>query len=175
MVEQDLIKKITAEVLAKMQDSAPESCQGDSGVFDTVDQAISAARKAYEQLKILTKEKREEIIQTIRDAAYDNADTMAEMAVEESGMGRVSDKIIKNRLAARKTPGTEDLTSEAWTGDCGLTLIEMGPYGVIGAITPTTNPTETVICNSIGMIAAGNAVFFSPHPSAKNTSLWTIK
>ena len=175
MVEQDLIRKITAEVLAKMQAVSQEDGKGDSGVFETVDEAVNAARVAYERLKTMSREEREKIVQAIRDATDDNAEIMAKMAVEESGMGRVSDKVIKNRLAARKTPGTEDLTPEAWTGDRGLTLIEMGPFGVIGAITPTTNPTETVICNSIGMIAAGNAVFFSPHPTAKNTSLWTIK
>lgn len=97
------------------------------------------------------------------------------MAVNESGMGRVADKILKNQLAARKTPGTEDLETEAWSGDKGLTLIERGPFGVIGAITPTTNPSETVINNGIGMIAAGNSVVFSPHPTAKNTSLKTIR
>ena len=77
-------------------------------------------------------------------------------------MGRVTDKIIKNQLVAWKTPGTEDLRTEALSGDHGLTLVEMGPYGVIGAITPTTNPSETIIGNGIGMIAAGNAVLFSP-------------
>ncbi len=56
----------------------------------------------------------------------------------------------------------------AITGDHGLTLIEPAPYGVIGAITPTTNPTETIICNAIGMLAAGNSVVFNAHPYAKN-------
>lgn len=67
------------------------------------------------------------------------------------------------------------MRTEVFSGDDGLTLVELSPYGVIGAITPTTNPTETIICNSIGMIAAGNAVVFSPHPRAKNTSLYAIK
>ncbi len=62
----------------------------------------------------------------------------------------------------------------AWSGDRGLTLVEMGPFGVIGAITPATNPSETVICNSIGMIAGGNTVVFNPHPNAKKTTIFTI-
>ena len=49
-----------------------------------------------------------------------------------------------------------------------MTLYELSAYGVIGAITPSTNPAETLICNSIGMLAAGNAIFFSVHPGAKN-------
>ncbi|GMA97626.1 aldehyde dehydrogenase EutE [Pelosinus sp. IPA-1] len=173
-LDQALIEKITSEILAKMQVEKVQSCQED-GIFETVDEAVAAARIAYEQLRKLSLEKREKLIQAIRDASYENAEILAKMAVEESGMGRVADKIIKNQMAALKTPGTEDLTTTAWSGDQGLTLVEMGPYGVIGAITPTTNPTETVICNGIGMIAAGNSVFFSPHPTAKNTSIWIIK
>jgi propionaldehyde dehydrogenase len=172
-IDQALIEKITLEILTKMQGRKPPSCHG-GGIFATVDEAVAAARKAYQELRTLSIEKRETLIQAMRDVAYENATILAQMAVDESGMGRVSDKIIKNQLAARKTPGTEDLTTQAWSGDSGLTLIEMGPYGVIGAITPTTNPTETVICNGIGMIAAGNAVFFSPHPTAKNTSIKII-
>ncbi len=172
-IDQSLIAKITAEVIARVQEQNKEPA-GINGIFTTIDEAVAAARTAQQQLKKLTLEKRELLIQAMRQAAADNAGLLAEMAVNESGMGRVEDKILKNRLAAAKTPGTEDLKSEAWSGDCGLTLIEMGPYGVIGSITPTTNPSETVICNGIGMIAAGNAVVFSPHPTAKNTSLTTI-
>jgi propionaldehyde dehydrogenase len=171
-IDQALIEKITLEILTKMQGGKTPACHG--GIFATVDEAVAAARKAYQELRTLSIEKRETLIQAMRDVAYENATILAQMAVDESGMGRVSDKIIKNQIAARKTPGTEDLTTQAWSGDSGLTLIEMGPYGVIGAITPTTNPTETVICNGIGMIAAGNAVFFSPHPTAKNTSMKII-
>jgi propionaldehyde dehydrogenase len=172
-IDQALIEKITLEILTRMQGEKNPSCHG-SGIFATVDEAVIAAREAYQELRTLSIEKREMLIQAMRDVAYENATILAQMAVDESGMGRVSDKIIKNQIAAHKTPGTEDLTTQAWSGDSGLTLIEMGPYGVIGAITPTTNPTETVICNGIGMIAAGNAVFFSPHPTAKNTSMKII-
>ncbi|MCJ8347851.1 aldehyde dehydrogenase, partial [bacterium] len=59
-------------------------------------------------------------------------------------------------------------------GDNGLTLIECSPYGVIGAITPTTNPTETIINNSIGMLAAGNAVVFNPHPRARRCCAYVV-
>ena len=55
-------------------------------------------------------------------------------------LGRFEDKILKNQLVAEKTPGTEHLVPESFTGDHGLTLCEPAPYGVIGAITPCTNP-----------------------------------
>ena len=57
----------------------------------------------------------------------------------------------------------------------GLSLVELAPYGTIGAITPSTNPTSTIICNAIGMIAAGNAVVFNAHPGAKQCSAQTIR
>ena len=99
---------------------------------------------------------------------------MARLGVEETGMGNVADKTIKHQLVANKTPGTEDLHPVALTGDQGLTLIEMAPYGIIGSITPSTNPSETVLCNSIGMLAAGNGVVFNPHPHAKKTANYAV-
>ena len=89
--------------------------------------------------------------------------------------GRVEDKVLKNRLVTTKTPGTEALKPDATSGDHGLTLTERAPFGVIGAITPTTNPTSTIICNTIGMLAAGNAVVFNAHPSARRCSLPTVR
>ncbi|VBB05306.1 aldehyde/histidinol dehydrogenase [Lucifera butyrica] len=176
IVDDNLIARVTAEVLAQMQNSpSGEKTNTPYGIFDTVDEAVAAALKAYKELRGLSLERREEIIQAIRDAAYENAEVLARMAVEESGMGRIEDKIIKNRLVARQTPGTEDLKTEAWSGDKGLTLVEMAPFGVIGAITPTTNPTETIIGNGICMIAAGNTVVFSPHPTARKTSVRAIQ
>ncbi|MBI5956440.1 MAG: aldehyde dehydrogenase, partial [Chloroflexi bacterium] len=70
---------------------------------------------------------------------------------------------------------TEDLKPLVWTGDRGLALVERAPYGVIGAITPVTNPTSTIICNAIGMVAADNGVVFNAHPNAKGVSLETIR
>lgn len=173
-MDEQLISKIAAQVLAKLQDQEPAG-RGSLGIFAELDDAVAAARQAYRQLKTLTREKRESLIMAVREAACTNAALLSELAVRETGMGRVADKIIKNRLAATKTPGTEDLHTEACSGDRGLTIVERGPYGVIGAITPTTNPSETIINNCIGMIAAGNAVVFSPHPSAVETSRKTLE
>ena len=89
---------------------------------------------------------------------------------EETGYGSVEHKIMKNELAAKKTPGIEDLHTQAFSGDDGLTIVEQAPFGVIGSITPSTNPTSTVINNSISMVAAGNAVVYNPHPAAKRAS-----
>jgi acyl-CoA reductase-like NAD-dependent aldehyde dehydrogenase len=110
------------------------------------------------------------MIAHMRRTARENAQLMAHEAWQETGMGRYEDKIQKNLLNANKSPGTEILNPTAWTGDDGLSLVEFAPYGVIGSIIPSTNPTSTVICNSIGMVSAGNAAVFNAHPGARASS-----
>lgn len=89
-------------------------------------------------------------------------------------MGNKEDKRLKNKAALDNTPGIEDLATTALTGDGGMVLFEYSPFGVIGSVAPSTNPTETIINNSISMLAAGNSVYFSPHPGAKSVSLKLI-
>ncbi len=103
------------------------------------------------------------------------AERLAHMAYQETGLGRPEDKIVKNRLVAAKTPGPEDLEPEAVTGDTGMMVTEWAPFGVIGAITPTTNPTSTIINNTISVISAGNACVFNVHPNAKKVSAENIR
>jgi len=136
-------------------------------LFPDVDGAVQAARRAFEQLGGLPLALRERMISHMRRTARENAQVLARLACDETGMGRLEDKIEKNLLNANKVPGPEILAPTAWTGDDGMALVEYAPYGVIGAITPSTNPTSSVICNAIGMVAAGNAVVFNAHPGAK--------
>ncbi|MFA6316743.1 MAG: aldehyde dehydrogenase [Elusimicrobiota bacterium] len=140
--------------------------QGDGVVFSTVDAAVSAAGRAQQAFHGLGLEARARIIEAMRAAAVENAERWARMAVEETKMGRVEDKIQKNLICARRTPGVEDLGSRAYTGDKGLTLVEHAPYGVVAAVTPSTNPGATIINNAISVLAAGNAIVFAPHPAA---------
>ena len=170
MVDEKSISLIVENVLSEMGISGNKSAKKQLGVFDTMTEALDAVEVAYKQFRNYTVAQREKMIAKIRQYTLENAQMLAELGVEETGMGRVSDKIIKHQLVAEKTPGTEDLDPKVWTGDKGLTLIEMAPFGIIGSITPSTNPSETVICNSMGMIAGGNAVVFNPHPGAKKTS-----
>ncbi len=104
-----------------------------------------------------------------RDASGADAatGTPAEESANETGMGNKEDKFLKNKAALDNTPGVEDLTTTALTGDGGMVLFEYSPFGVIGSVAPSTNPTETIINNSISMLAAGNSVYFSPHPGRK--------
>ena len=131
---------------------------------------MNAAQAAFEALDGMKLVKRDEIIAAIRKASLRESESLAFAAHKETGFGRYEDKIIKNRLVANKTPGTEVLQAQAKTGDGGLSLFEYAPFGVIGSITPSTNPTATIINNTISMVAAGNAVVFNVHPSAKECS-----
>lgn len=146
------------------------------GIFNTMDEAIEASDVAQKELLNTSMANRQKYVDTIKETVLkrENLELISRMAVEETEIGRYEHKMIKNRVAAEKTPGTEDLVTEAITGDNGITLIEYCPFGVIGSITPTTNPTETIICNSMSMIAGGNTVVFSPHPRAKNVSIKLI-
>ena len=170
MVDERSISLIVENVLSEMGIGNKKPHKKQLGVFDSMTEALEAVEKAYKEFRGYTVAQREKMIAKIRQYTLENAQMFAELGVEETGMGRVSDKIIKHQLVAEKTPGTEDLDPKVWTGDRGLTLIEMAPFGIIGSITPSTNPSETVICNSMGMIAGGNAVVFNPHPGAKRTS-----
>ncbi len=155
--------------------TAPASiADGALGVFKTVDEAVAAAKAAFPIFSNLCLSKRGQIIESIRAVMRENATALAKAAFDETGYGRFEDKIQKNQLVIEKTPGTEDLPPTAWTGDHGLTLMEPAPFGIIGAITPTTNPTSTIICNAIGMLAAGNVVVFNVHPSARQCSVQTV-
>ncbi len=144
------------------------------GIYSTIGEAIAAARKAFPVYSALPLVTRNRSIAEIRRVMLENASALAKAANDETGLGRFEDKIEKNKLVAEKTPGTEDLVPTAYTGDHGLTLTEPAPFGVIGAITPCTNPTSTIINNTISMIAAGNAVVFNAHPSAKMCSAQTV-
>lgn len=150
------------------------ACLG-KGVFTDLDAAVNAAHVAFARFTALGLDVRRAVVEEMRREARRHVDTLAKMAVDETGLGRVDHKVKKNNLVIDKTPGPEVLQPWAQSGDNGLTLEEYAPYGVIGAITPVTNPSETVICNGIGMIAAGNAVVFNAHPSAKKTSTYTAQ
>ena len=169
------IGAIVAEVLDRLErDPADPAAARPLGIHATLDDAVAAARRAFEAWRETPLEVRDRVIAAIRDTIHSSAEILSKLAVDETGLGRVDDKILKNRLVGAKTPGTEDVDTVAWTGDHGLTLMERAPYGVIAVITPVTNPSETIINNGISMIAGGNTCVFCPHPNARRVSSLTI-
>ena len=139
---------------------------------------IKQLREAQKKFATYTQEQVDEIFRQAALAANHNRIKLAKMAVEETGMGIVEDKVIKNNFAAEyiynqyknmKTCGVleEDKTS-------GITKIAE-PIGVIAAIVPTTNPTSTAIFKTLIALKTRNAIIISPHPRAKRATIEAAK
>ena len=135
---------------------------------------IEELRKAQKEFAKFNQEQVDEIFRQAALAANHNRIKLAKMAVEETGMGIVEDKVIKNNFAAEyiynqyknmKTCGVleEDKTN-------GITKIAE-PIGVIAAIVPTTNPTSTAIFKTLIALKTRNAIIISPHPRAKHSTI----
>ncbi|WLR55408.1 aldehyde dehydrogenase EutE [Mesobacillus subterraneus] len=161
---------------AARQETSTIQPQGDLGVFASMEDAVEAGHKAQlEYMRQFQLKDRERIVSSMRQAVLVEKENLANMVYEETKLGNVVDKIAKHELTALHTPGTEILKTEAFSGDDGLTIVEEAPFGLIGAVTPVTNPTETILNNSIGMLAAGNAVVFNVHPSSKNSCAYMVR
>jgi aldehyde dehydrogenase len=156
--------------LADSGSSIGEVQMSGRGLFPDVDSAVGAARRAFEVFSTISLETRKLMIANVRRRCTEAVDLMSRLAVEETGLGRVTDKVTKNLLVINKVPGPEILEPKVFTGDYGLTLLEHAPYGTFGVITPCTNPTETVICNGVGMLSAGNTAVFNFHPTSRIVS-----
>ncbi len=155
--------------------SVPVRSAGEEGIFGSVDEAVQAAGEAFLEYREMGLDRRFGVVDSIRAAMERDARELAQLAHDETGLGRAADKEIKNLLVTRKTPGPEDLAPQATTGDRGMTVTEYAPFGVIAAITPTTNPTSTIINNTLAMVSAGNAVVFNVHPAARNVSVDNVR
>ncbi len=181
-IDEKQIEQIVSQVLTTLQRDGTVTTptpttvatSSRSGVFTTVEAAIGAAKTAQEQLIKLGFAKRREIIEAIKQVSLENAKRLAEFAVQETKMGNPEHKVMKNEGAVNLSPGMEDLVSESMSGDDGTLLIEYVPFGIINSITPTTNPTSTVINHAIIMVSAGNSVVFSPHPNARECTEETM-
>ena len=137
---------------------------------------LKEAALAQEKLSSMDQQKIDRIVKAISDAGVSNARVLAQAAKEETGFGRVEDKVIKNLFASRhvydaikniKTVGILKKENHVW--DIGV------PVGVIAGIVPSTNPTSTVIYKAMIALKSGNAIVFSPHPGAKNCILKTVE
>ena len=121
-IDESMVKNIVQEVMAKMNIS--DSPAGKHGIFKEMNDAIEAAKKAEKVVRNMSLDQREQIISIMRRKIHESAEIMARMAVDETGMGNVGHKIMKNHLVANGVPGTEDIKTIAWSGDRGLTMVE---------------------------------------------------
>ena len=174
-VDEKFIRSVVEQVITRLgaNGSGPHVGGGAKnrfGLFTDVNQAVAAAREAFEQLSRRTLEERGRIIGHIRRIAIDQSVELGTMEMEETKIGRLAHKIDKMKTVGRRALGVEFLHSEVFSGDHGLAVIEHAPFGVIGAVTPVTHSLPTLTGNAISMIAAGNTVVFNPHPSGKRVA-----
>lgn len=140
---------------------------GKLGVFDTAKEAVEAAAKAQKELVTkYTLEDREKWIASIKAQLGPRTEELSRLEFEETGYGRYEDKIPKNGGAIMASSGTEAVPTGVIATDKGLTVEYYAPFGVIGGVTPVTNPIATIISNTIIMMAGGNTAVFNAHPKS---------
>jgi aldehyde dehydrogenase len=196
-VNEALIRDIVSEVLGRLggppapQNSAPapkQDCachnkpsangapglRGKFGVFQTADEACAAAQESFEQLKKVGVEARRKIENIVKTLAEKNADEWGRIELEETKIGRLDHKIEKLKII-KLVPGVDWLRPDARSGDHGITLEEYTPFGVVGAITPSTHSIPTLSGNIVNIVAAGNSVVFNAHPSAARCAAVAVR
>ncbi|MDO5309785.1 MAG: aldehyde dehydrogenase EutE [Planctomycetia bacterium] len=184
-VNEALVRSVLQEVLSRLDMSsssasalgggAPKSYAGRYGLFEDPNEAVDAARNAFEELSRRTIADRKKMLDQIRRICIEQSVELGTMEMQETKIGRLEHKIDKLLNVGYNAQGVEALSSEVFSGDYGLTVIEHAPFGVIGAITPVTHSLPTIANNSINMIAAGNTVVFNPHPSGRQVAIEGVK
>jgi succinate-semialdehyde dehydrogenase len=144
---------------------------------ETIQAMMQKARTAQALYAEFSQEQVDKCVRAIAKVVYDNAETLARLAVDETKMGVYEDKVAKN--IGKSKVIWNDLKDKKSIGilrtiqDTGITEIAK-PIGVIGAIAPTTNPTVTAMSNAMFALKGGNAIIIAPHPRAKSVSKMTV-
>ncbi len=182
-VSEELIRSVVSQVLQEVRSgnrstngaSSAAAATGQHGLFTCAKQAVAAARHAFEQLRTRSISDRKKAIDHIRRISISQAVELGTMEMNETKIGRLEHKIAKLETLGRLAPGTEFLTTQAYSGDKGLAVIEHAPFGVIGAITPVTHSLPTITGNAVSMIAGGNTLVVNPHPSGRLVAAEGVK
>jgi len=154
--------------------SASPGLRGKFGVFQDAHEACAAAHEAFLQLQqkgLAARRKIEEIVKTLADK---NAAQWGRLELEETKIGRLDHKIEKLQII-KLVPGVDWLRPDAHSGDHGITLEEYTPFGVVGAVTPSTHSIPTLSGNVVNIAAAGNAMVFNPHPAATRCAVTAVR
>ncbi len=180
-MNEQLIRDVVDEVLRKLNDSAAHAStsgsnrgKGDFGVFEKAADAVEAAHESFRQLQKEGVAARRKIVDIVKTLCEDNARSWGKQELDETKIGRLDHKIEKLQII-KLVPGVEFLQPYALSGDHGITLEEYTPFGVVGAVTPSTHSVPTIAGNIVNIIAAGNSVVFNPHPSAARVAATAIR
>jgi len=157
----------------KKATSAP-ALRGKYGVFATADEACAAAQEAFLQLQQKGMAARRKIEEIVKTMAEKNAEPWGKIEFEETKIGSLPHKVAKLGLI-KLVPGVDWLRPDAHSGDHGITLEEYTPFGVVGAITPSTHSIPTLSGNIVNICAAGNSVVFNAHPSAAKCAAVAVR
>ncbi len=179
-ISEELIRSVVSQVIQEVRNgkqNAPQPSQptGRHGLFTCAKEAVAAARRAFEELRTRPMEDRKKAIDHIRRISISQCVELGTMEMNETKIGRLDHKIAKLETLGKLSPGTEFLTTQAYSGDKGLAVIEHAPFGVIGAITPVTHSLPTITGNAVSMIAGGNTVVVNPHPSGRLVAAEGVK
>jgi len=176
-IDEKLVSQVVGEVLARLKQGGAPAAGGAAptggpggggghGIYSDMGEACDAAQRSFEKLRAAGVSARKKAIAVIRRMCVEKAEEWGRLEYEETRIGRLDHKIEKLGICGDLVPGVEMLERMAFSGDFGLTIIDFAPWGVIGAITPSTHSIPTLTGNAINMIAAGNAVVFNTHPAA---------
>jgi len=176
-IDEQLVAKVVGEVLQRLKTQNISTSSGSTGfgVYEDMNAAVDAAQRSFIKLKAGGMTARKKAISVIRKLCVQKAKEWGTIEFEETKIGRLDHKIEKLGICGDLVPGVEMLDRMAFSGDSGLTVIDYAPWGVIGAITPSTHSVPTLTGNAINMIAAGNAVVYNTHPAAAKCAAIAIR
>lgn len=155
-----------------------EIVDNDLKSIQEIRQLVQKAKNAQEKFKSFSQERVDEIVKAIAECAEADAVRLAKLAEEETGFGKWQDKVLKNTFASKvvynyiknmKTVGIINVDEEQRIMEVAV------PVGVIAGLVPSTNPTSTTIYKTLIALKSGNAIVFSPHPTAKKSIIETAK
>ncbi|MEK7707060.1 MAG: aldehyde dehydrogenase family protein [Verrucomicrobiota bacterium] len=159
---------------AKKASAVNAALRGKFGVFADANEACVAAQEAFLLLKQKGVEARRKIEVIVKTMAEKNAEAWGKLELDETKIGRLDHKIEKLKII-KLVPGVDWLNPYGRSGDHGITLEEYTPFGVVGAVTPSTHSIPTLSGNIVNITAAGNAVVFNAHPSAARCAATAVR
>ena len=194
IISETAIRDIVAEVVGKLSGGAPAGAtspapaassapmvrtggpalRGKFGVFQDVNDACTAAHEAYLQLQDKGVDARRKAVHIVKTLADSNAERWGRLELDETKIGRLDHKIEKLQII-KLVPGVEWLAPYALSGDHGIMHEEYTPFGVVGAVTPSTHSVPTLSGNIVNIVAAGNAVVFNAHPAAARCAAAAVR
>ena len=158
----------------KKTSAANIALRGKFGVFQDANEACAAAQEAFLQLKQKGVAARRKIEEIVKSLAEKNAEAWGKLELDETKIGRLDHKIAKLQII-KLVPGVDWLRPDARSGDHGITLEEYTPFGVVGAVTPSTHSIPTLSGNIVNICAAGNSVVFNAHPGASRCAAAAVR